>query len=395
MFFVFDWFLQFLVLFRKNIWINIRNWKTSLFVILSPVLIVIGLNLMSVTLIRNIENVLGGSRVENPHPKPYAIPRLPTCTGFGGRKCVTLRFSPHSALPLIQTLLSDNRLSATDYVSYDNGTVLSEFILNNPNTTMVGLSFDASDSPDLMTGDVSYTILYNDTESRNDPLNVNRPVNYIPSIQTSVDNAIVKTRLNKLWSQSLNGYPTIKSYLNERYRAALNGDVDNDFGARIIDISLRSLATPKFLNNTSHSLLDMGAFEGFLMYVVGGFFLQFSIVMFWIALLYYIVWEKSANLRFAMTIMGMRNSSWWHSWFMTGLVQMFCAVLAVYLTGLAFKMRIFVNTNPVIFLIIFGSFGVSLISVAMLLSVITTSNRAACMYLQSVVVIFSPVSFVV
>lgn len=376
MFFVIDWFLQFLVLTRKNILINVRNWKTTLFVLLSPVLIVVGLNLMSTVLTNNIEAMLGGKRQDVLHPKPAMIPLLPPCTGFGARKCVTLRFSPPDALPIIQTILTDNQLSATDYVAYDNDTVLSDFILMNPNTTMIGLNFFGGVSQH---GDISYVILYNDTETRSDPLSVEKPVNLIPRVQLTVDNAIVKHKLSKLWGQSFNQFPKAKNYVYNKFQDVLNDNVETNIVSRIIDISLRSVATPKVINSTNTPIFEKATFEGFLQYILAGFFLQFSIVMFWIALLYYIVWEKSLNLRFAMTIMGMRNNSWWHSWFVAGFVQMLCAVLAVYVTGLAFKMKIFLNTNPLIILIIFCSFGVSLISVAMLLSVITTSNRAASM----------------
>ena len=354
----FDYLKQLVQLTKKNVKLQVRSWKMLLFTVLAPIVLIVVLKVLMVTLLNNLQRMFEIKSNVVLHPKPTEIGLLPKCWGYGGRKCVTVAYSPADAKPVIDILLADNKLTAKDAIAVDSTELLFNRTLHHPNTTGVGIAFDVDH---WKQGSFVYTIMYNGSRVQTDPFTIETTGDVIPSVQLSIDNAILKYKLKGVQETILN---------------KLNGLLGN----RLINIQLRSLPTPPREIHLDPQTVTTKQLEGFLLYSLGAFFFQFSFVIFWIALLYYIVSEKALNLRFAMTIMGMKNASWWHSWIFSSVVQMSIAILGVYLVGLACKIRIFLKANPLIVLSILLSFAISMMSLAILLSTITTSVRAARKY---------------
>lgn len=283
------------------------------------------------------------------HPNAIPISPLPQCRGFGSRKCVTLRFSPPSAHPLIEIILQDNKLKSNDFAEYNTEDELRTFIFNNPNTTLVGLAFDKDFQSSNI---VHYNVFYNDSSAPSLSSKIEYAVNVLPAVQVSVDNAITKYRLQQL----LNG-------ISDKLPVTISN--------ALMNIKLKNIPIP-ILSDTATVFI-----QGIFYYAICGFLLQFTFAVLWVVFLYNIVTEKALNLRFAMTVMGMRNSSWWHSWFIYGIFKVIVAVLLVYIIGLALRMKIFLWVNPFVIFIVFSTYGFSCILIAMFLSVITTTTRQA------------------
>jgi hypothetical protein len=331
---------------RKNIVVDLRSWNSLILVLLSPVLIVLLINVVNSIVMNSFNSNL------QMHPNPIPISPLPQCSGFGSRKCVTLRFSPPSARPLIEIILKDNKLQSNDFAEYNTEDELRTFIFNNPNTTLVGLAFDKDFQSSNI---VHYNVFYNDSSAPSLSSKVESTVNVLPAVQVSVDNAITKYR----WQQLLN-------WISDKLPVTITN--------ALMNIKLKNIPIP-ILSDTATVLI-----QGIFYYAICGFLLQFTFAVLWVVFLYNIVAEKALNLRFAMTVMGMRNSSWWHSWFIYGIFKVIVVVLLVYIIGLALRMKIFLWVNPFVIFIVFSTYGFNCILIAMLLSVITTTARQACKF---------------
>jgi len=126
------------------------------------------------------------------------------------------------------------------------------------------------------------------------------------------------------------------------------------------------------------------AFEGistpiemimFLMF--GSYFIQLAFVATWVILLYYVVFEKENMLRFGVTMMGVDGYVYWLSWISTGLILIFFSAVSSIVMGIVWRMPFFVNANFFVLLIIFMSFGFSLIAMCLLIAAVINTVKAA------------------
>jgi hypothetical protein len=78
-----------------------------------------------------------------------------------------------------------------------------------------------------------------------------------------------------------------------------------------------------------------------------------------------LVGEKEQRLRLGLQLMGARGSAYWLSWFLWSVTMNMAANIVLILSGYAFQISFFTNTSFFVLLLLFGSFGVSCVCMAM------------------------------
>jgi hypothetical protein len=78
-----------------------------------------------------------------------------------------------------------------------------------------------------------------------------------------------------------------------------------------------------------------------------------------------LVGEKEQRLRLGLQLMGARGSAYWLSWFIWSVVMNMIANTVLILSGYAFQISFFTNSNIFVLFFLFGSFGVSCVCMAM------------------------------
>jgi hypothetical protein len=78
-----------------------------------------------------------------------------------------------------------------------------------------------------------------------------------------------------------------------------------------------------------------------------------------------LVGEKEQRLRLGLQLMGARGSAYWLSWFVWSIVMNSVANAVLILSGFAFQISFFTNTNIFVLFFLFGSFGLSCVCMAM------------------------------
>lgn len=93
--------------------------------------------------------------------------------------------------------------------------------------------------------------------------------------------------------------------------------------------------------------------------------------------LHSLVVEKEEKLRFGMKMMGLRDTSFYISWFASFTVLCFFASLVTVFSGMIFQIVMFLKTNWFILFAMFFTFGMSLICLAFLLSTLVNTGKSA------------------
>jgi ATP-binding cassette subfamily A (ABC1) protein 5 len=93
--------------------------------------------------------------------------------------------------------------------------------------------------------------------------------------------------------------------------------------------------------------------------------------------LYSLVIEKEHRLRFGMKMMGLKDSAYYISWFVSFTVMCFLATLVTVFSGMAFQIVMFLETNWFVLFAMFFTFGMCLVCAAFLLSTCVNTGKAA------------------
>jgi len=114
--------------------------------------------------------------------------------------------------------------------------------------------------------------------------------------------------------------------------------------------------------------------------VTGPQFFSLCMMIILVVCLYSIVLEKEYKLRFGMVMMGLRNSAYWISWFLTfaflGFIQSWLTIAF----GAAFQIYVFLYTDVGALFVSFFIFALCLISIAFLLSTFIQTSKSARTY---------------
>jgi hypothetical protein len=94
-------------------------------------------------------------------------------------------------------------------------------------------------------------------------------------------------------------------------------------------------------------------------------------------MLYNVVSEKDLKLRQGLKLIGLKDSVYWMTWAVTGLVIAFFSTLILTITGYACQLQFFLNTEPDIIFLLFFIYSASMVPLAFFASVFLSTARQA------------------
>lgn len=341
-------FRQLRLLMWKNWLFSIRSWKATILQLFAPfgfVILVWGLSKLPQALEDDLD------------PAVEQVETFPHCVEWNGNNCTSLYIQTSSwAYDLTPSTLScinyiTGNLSVANSLSYAiNGTADIKWIqyesLNdtmnnirsNPNRTQAMLIFHTCDvSPDNpASSKLRYTIVYNSSRA---------------------------LRFQQIYVGSLN---------KPDGRTELQRQVDQFFMSQVLERTINvDIATkdyPKiYLRVSSESQEAANA----------AVFLFCGITFQFVMMLYNIVSEKDLKLRQGLKVMGLKDSIYWLSWALTGLVIAFISTIILMATGYAVHLEFFWNTNFLINFLLFFIYSSSMIPLAFFASVFLSTIQQA------------------
>lgn len=357
---------QLRVLLWKNALLTLRNWKLTAMQLGCPVLFILLLFLMGMV------PKYGGPIGEQPE---VDISRVPMCTPRGDKsQCFSFMFGPanNSAAYEIASLvaaangfpvyvLNDTDINTTHFQDIPNGAVvgmnsfleLQNFIIRHQNFTQSVLYFNSTQGDgtapptdeEYRSGwHVKYELWYNSTctnpliNPSTDFSSFTSPVPFCPDIrpqlQLAVDCAITEYLLDGA-TQTVQCKGAAQSYY----------------------------------------WVDLGVNDTVQSYGVLFFFCAMMFVF--VVLIYQIVFEKDKNLKLGMQLMGLKESVFWITWFITAVTVSFIAVWLVIITGFIFQFDFFFMTNIAVIFITFFLFSLAMIGLSIMIAVIVGSAKQA------------------
>jgi ABC-type multidrug transport system ATPase subunit len=93
--------------------------------------------------------------------------------------------------------------------------------------------------------------------------------------------------------------------------------------------------------------------------------------------LYSLVIEKEHRLRFGMKMMGLRDTAFYLSWFISFTIMCFITTLITMFSGMIFQIDMFIKSNWFVMFAMFFTFGMCLVCLAFLLSTLVNTGKSA------------------
>ncbi|KAL0479075.1 hypothetical protein AKO1_007908 [Acrasis kona] len=314
---------QFFALFYKNILLSLVNWKTTLVILLAPLLLLVVLKVGVAVLSQSVGKILSGSEEVRSPPPAKLVEKIPRCTLKG---CKSIVYNNDRKNPyidsIITTVLQLNDLKEDDFVAVGSLEELDAYIKEHYSEPTAVIGFK-----NITAVATEYSVYFNDAK---DTLQVRRFPNYIPNIQQSIDNAIIHLELNASGKA--------QNYMQAQTRKAPTLKEENGFAI-----------FEKFLTSTIYT---MGT--------TVSIFIALS--FFWTVHIFNVCTEKSNNLRFIMSMNGMKSYLYHSSWILHAEILLIITVLILVASGSALKIPIFSNTNPTILMVTYFVVGNVLLS---------------------------------
>jgi ABC-type multidrug transport system ATPase subunit len=110
---------------------------------------------------------------------------------------------------------------------------------------------------------------------------------------------------------------------------------------------------------------------------VGVFYFYIPPMVTFVVILIELVREKEHKLRNGLAIIGMRSSTYWITWYITGLIFTLIVTNSLILCSYICSFSVFINTPYLIMVVLFTFFSLSMISIAFLLSTIIKTTKSA------------------
>lgn len=228
-------------------------------------------------------------------------------------------------------IISIYSLTNTDVLEVPFESDLVNFIKLNPNVTQLGISF-SNVTKFFGRNSTTYTLYYNSTGDI---------PNVVPQTQMILDNVILQ----------LAG-----SFIGKNF----------PFG--VIKNGIMDLPSPPNRRDGQTIIFTQS----------GALFFSLSTMFILITTMYYVVLEKETRIRVGMMMMGLKNLSYWVSWFICAMIINILACLVTIVFGIICQISFFQNTNFFVLFLTFVTFGMSLIALAFLLSTFVKTAKAAC-----------------
>jgi ABC-type multidrug transport system ATPase subunit len=332
-------------LFYKNILLLSRHWVTTLLqVVAVPVLLVIVLVAFQLlTSSVEVENkAITDPSLQDFHP-------IQRCQiGYDFSYCITIAVVRPPSIAthvdeIIAILRSQNSIVIpNDEIKYfETENELDDFIFYQANITQAGYIF--SQNINYNSSQISYTIQANGTISCDAYKNCNAPdVDVVIPYKLAMDRAIL-------------------SY--QRQQGAMH--------------LIPSTATVQTLD-VQYIQYPHPLYQGYNVYLFWGGQLFFAVMVFSMVIqAEQVVQEKEAKLRAGMQVMGLKNSVYWFTWFVTHWVMQHLTILMLISCGMVAGFRIFLVNDLITVFVLFSLFGTSMIGMAYIVAAIAKQARVA------------------
>ena len=319
---------------------NRHRWKTTLAQVLAPFFVVLILYVLTII----VEEGQAPDQYVYPRVTPYNPSKLRRCYPKYTKKCVTVRYTTNGdtfAASVMDRVLSQlGHVPSAEIVEH----VSTEDMLNEvnrvKNSTLYAVTFLGDEPehqtmlpmlpPNVDTMATRYIVYYNATSD--DIIHENM------LLHTMIDNSIAAERL---------GRPLTENLVFNTSRQGWPKPEDVKDG----QLSVFSFTGPQFFSICSMIILIMS--------------------------LHSLVVEKEQRLRFGMKMMGLRDTSFYISWFASFTLMCFVASLVTVFSGMIFQIVMFLKTNWFVLFAMFFTFGMSLVCLAFLLSTLVNTGKSA------------------
>ncbi len=333
-----DFFQQTVILLQKNFLLYIRRWKSTLIQLAAPILI-ISICWILVLIVQSVRN-----DYLTPFPGSVDTTRLVPCRSWGGQSCYTLAYAHNNnqfAKRVVDSMAQQVGVNVSEFLEFQYEADMKDFFFRNPNRTLTGLAFSNTTRPPQgpqrtfypQANLTSYVIYYNTTGD------VRAQVR---EIQTLVDSNII--------------YLTMKD----------SGE-PIEYNRSAIQVKWKGYPRP---SSTANGQVFIFATTGPQFFSMIGMFVM-------VLALNAIAVEKETRLRFGMKVIGLKDSSYWFSWFLTLTVISALQTLITIAFGSATQIFIFLSTDFVPIFCLFFIYCLSLVAMAFLLSTFVNTGKSA------------------
>ena len=368
----YKFFYDIYLLLWKNMLIFSRNYVSTLFVILSPLLICLLL-----LLFQYISSLVANENEVN--PPIFQSSLLPKCQGDG---CTTLGYGiiGNNDAEWIEYVLEyvakRNNLNKTHDFKLiyqgEDSTVYFDYLSQHPNQTMIGALFCTIESTtfnvtirgheydfpfscnnlqllhrpyELL---YTYTIVYNksflpSTLFASQLISAPKDLRAL-ALKLSIDNALISY-----------------SRLSDAY-VYTPGDV-----TPIDSIEVTTQDYPKAPNRMLQNIDIVGAY--------GAFYFLIPPLFIFLTIQNEIVSEKEKKLRQYLNIVGVSHKSYWISWMITSIIFSFLIALSITVFGIIFNFHFFLDTPFFLILVMFFIFSLSMQFVAYFIAILVPTLK--------------------
>eukprot|EP01133_Synstelium_polycarpum_P009772 gene9772-11411_t len=325
----------------------LKNWRlahrkiaTTAIQLTVPFFFVLGLYLIQLA----VDDALSSNKLFADTPKSFydAIPPIPKCTPRyqkEGYHCYTFAYAPDTPMieELVNGVLLDNpHLQRSDVMSFSTSEALNTFVLANNNMTQAAYLFNST-----LNGNFVYSIQYNSSCVNKWGTNNGicpPPIDtVIAPMQVAMDRQIMRLQrsadinssntVQVQWGKGLFAHPKTKSY-----------NIVTDLGSIFFFASL-----------------------------------MFQFVL----MLQDMVLEKETKLKEGMRMMGLKEISYYVSWFLTYSVYVILNVFLLIASGWIFQFAFFKRNDFGTYFFLFLFFGISIICFAFFLSACLRKSQTA------------------
>ncbi|ORZ30829.1 hypothetical protein BCR44DRAFT_1443906 [Catenaria anguillulae PL171] len=351
------WLNQFLVLTKRNFVLILRYRRSTLAQsVFAPIVFTV--------LLLALQSAFNArQRAEILFPKSYPLSGVMPCQGVTqSSPCVTMFYTPKDdfttlvmrtfeaknrartgqALPLVDAIRTDTSAptSQQGIVPIADETVLYNYILANPNTTLFSVTFQSR------LPNAQYQLWYNTTQFAN---GTDLYDGQVLSAQRGLDEALLAVASDS------------NAVSNPGSVSGIVGTTDNNQ----LDIHLKDWPTvaPSYIPDTIVSQS-------------GPLFFFCSVMVIFISVLQEIVTEKELLLRHAMATMGLKASVFWSANFLSRAVLVFVASLVTVIMGIICQFAVF-QADFFALLFMFFLFGMAMVSMAFFITTFCRRARIA------------------
>jgi len=365
---------QMRVVLQKNVILATRNWKLTAMQFGCPVLFILLLFLMGLV------PQYGGPIGNQPQ---FDITSIPPCyPGKEFKTCFSFMFGP-SDDPVAQQIINItaesqglevvylddfggdiNQVPINAVVGMKTFQELEEFILTHQNFTQSVVFFNHS---------VDYDSDGLPMENEDDDPTI--PLDYRSTWNVSYEIWYNATCINALINPSID----LATYTDPvatcpDIRPQLQLAVDCAIFEYLLD-NVTDLPPKCDASLQSYYWANLGVNDTVQTYGVLFFFCAMMFV--YVVLIYQVVYEKDKNLKLGMQLMGLRESVFWVSWFVTAFVTSVIVILLVMMTGYILQFAFFWETSFLIVFITFFLFSLAMIGLSLFVSVLVGSAKQA------------------